>query len=97
MGAGFSVDSREPTPTLTGKNLKSLTISRDRVIALGSNRKVYSVSAAKEDQEKGPKVSESSWIPFLTFNSAVSYRSLGPKNLGWSEKVTSIASVLSIS
>ncbi|KAL8981164.1 MAG: hypothetical protein Q9177_005659 [Variospora cf. flavescens] len=91
-GAGYSVDSREPTPTLTGKNLKSLTISRDRVIALGSNGKVYSVSAAKEDQEKGPKVSESSWIPFLTFNSAVSYRSLGPKNLGWSEKVTSIAS-----
>ncbi|KAI4088158.1 MAG: hypothetical protein LQ344_006250 [Seirophora lacunosa] len=91
-GAGFSTDSREPTPTLTGKNLKTLTISRDRIIALASNGKVYSVSVAKEDQEKGLKVSESSWIPFLTVNSAVSYRSLEPKNLGWSEKVTSIAS-----
>lgn len=91
-GTGFSTDIKEPTPTLTGKTLQSLTISRDRVIALSSNGKVYSISAAKEDQEKGPKVSESSWIPFLNFNAAVSYRSLEPKNLGWSEKVTSVAS-----
>lgn len=91
-GTGFSTDVREPTRTLTGKNLKSLTISRDRVIALGSNGKVYSISATIEDQEKGPKVSESSWIPFLNFNSSVSYRLLQPDNLGWSEKVTSIAS-----
>lgn len=91
-GTGFSTDVRAPTPTLTGKNLKSLTISRDRVIALSSNGKVYSVSAAKEDQEEGPKISESSWIPFLSFNSTVSYRRIEPKNLGWSEKVKSIAS-----
>ncbi|KAL8683031.1 MAG: hypothetical protein Q9186_000941 [Xanthomendoza sp. 1 TL-2023] len=91
-GNGFSTDVRQPTATLTGKNLKSLTISRDRVIALGSDGTVYSVSAAKEDQEKGKKVSESSWIPFMSFDSAISYRRLQPKNLGWSEKVTSIAS-----
>ncbi|KAI4132449.1 MAG: hypothetical protein LQ338_000669 [Usnochroma carphineum] len=93
-GIGFSADVREPTTTLTGKNLKSLTISRDRVIALGTNGKVYSISVAKEDQVTGPKISESSWIPFLSFNSSVSYRSLEPKSLGWSEKVTSIASGL---
>ncbi|KAL9003561.1 MAG: hypothetical protein Q9188_003582 [Gyalolechia gomerana] len=91
-GTGFSTDTREPTPTLTGKNLKSLTISRDRVISLGSNGKVYSVSAAKEDQEKGAKVSESSWIPFLNSHSSISYRLLPPSNLGWTEKVTSVAS-----
>ena len=91
-GTGFSMDVREPTPTLTGKNLKSLTISRDRVIALGSNGNVYSVPASREDQEKGPKVSESSWIPFFNFNSSISYRLLQPNNLGWSEKVKSIAS-----
>ncbi|KAI4174516.1 MAG: hypothetical protein LQ343_002273 [Gyalolechia ehrenbergii] len=91
-GTGFSTDTREPTPTLTGKNLKSLTISRDRVIALGSNGKVYSVSAAKEDQEKGAKLSESSWIPFLNSHSSISYRLLQPSNLGWTEKVTSVAS-----
>ncbi|KAL8762248.1 MAG: hypothetical protein Q9184_001729 [Pyrenodesmia sp. 2 TL-2023] len=91
-GTGFSTNVRAPTPTLTGKNLKSLAISRDRIIALSSNGKVYSVSAAKEDQEKGPKISESSWLPFLSFNSTVSYRRIEPKNLGWSEKVKSIAS-----
>ncbi|KAI4239024.1 MAG: hypothetical protein L6R40_005610 [Gallowayella cf. fulva] len=91
-GNAFSTDVRLPTATLRGKNLKSLTISRDRVIALGSDGTVYSVSAAQEDQEKGKKVSESSWIPFLSFESAISYRRLTPKNLGWSEKVTSIAS-----
>ncbi|KAL8726914.1 MAG: hypothetical protein Q9166_006403 [cf. Caloplaca sp. 2 TL-2023] len=91
-GNGFSTDDRQPTATLKGKDLKSLTISRDRIIALGSDGTVYSVAAAKEDQEKGRKVSESSWIPFLTYNSPISYRQLQPKNLGWSEKITSIAS-----
>ncbi|KAL8798907.1 MAG: hypothetical protein Q9200_007670, partial [Gallowayella weberi] len=91
-GNGFSTDVRQPTATLKGKNLKSLTISRDRVIALGSNGSIYSVSAAKEDQEQGKKVSESSWIPFKSFDSEVSYRRLQPKNLGWRERVTSIAS-----
>ncbi|KAI4248751.1 MAG: hypothetical protein L6R42_009158, partial [Xanthoria sp. 1 TBL-2021] len=91
-GNGFSTDVRQPTATLKGKNLKSLTISRDRVLALGSDGTVYSVPGAKEDQEKGKKVSESSWIPFLSYNSTISYRRLQPKNLAWNEKVKSIAS-----
>ncbi|KAL8781153.1 MAG: hypothetical protein Q9213_006121, partial [Squamulea squamosa] len=91
-GVGFSTDVRQPTATLKGKNLKSLTISRDRVLALGSDGTVYSIPGAKEDQEKGKKVSESSWIPFLSYNSTISYRRLQPKDLGWNEKVKSIAS-----
>ena len=91
-GNGFSTDVRQPTATLKGKNLKSLTISRDRVLALGSDGTVYSIPGAKEDQEKGKKVSESSWIPFLSYNSTVSYRRLQPKDLAWNEKVKSIAS-----
>ncbi|KAL8703339.1 MAG: hypothetical protein Q9201_003475 [Fulgogasparrea decipioides] len=91
-GIGFSTAIREPTATLTGKNLKSLTISRDRVITLGADGKVYSISADRESQEKGPKVSESSWIPFLKSRSDISYRRLKPKNMGWGEKVTAIAS-----
>ncbi|KAL8996479.1 MAG: hypothetical protein Q9169_004029 [Polycauliona sp. 2 TL-2023] len=91
-GNGFSTDVRQPTATLTGKNLKSLTISRDRVLALGTDGTVYSVPGAKEDQEKGKKVLESSWIPFLSYNSTISYRRLQPKNLSWNEKVKSIAS-----
>ncbi|KAL8674745.1 MAG: hypothetical protein Q9168_000829 [Polycauliona sp. 1 TL-2023] len=91
-GNGFSTDVRQPTATLTGKNLKSLTISRDRVLALGSDGSLYSVPGAKEDQEKGKKLSESSWIPFLSYNSTISYRRLQPKNLAWNEKVKAIAS-----
>ncbi|KAL8829465.1 MAG: hypothetical protein Q9170_006153 [Blastenia crenularia] len=91
-GTGFSMGVREPTPTLTGKNLKSLTISRDRVIALSSDGKIYSIPAAKEDQEKGTKLSESSWIPFLNSTSSISYRLLQPENLAWREKVTSVSS-----
>ncbi|KAL8858423.1 MAG: hypothetical protein Q9178_005104 [Gyalolechia marmorata] len=91
-GIGFSTDIRQPTATLKGKNLKSLAISRDRVLALGSDGTVYSVPGAKEDQENGNKISESSWIPFLSYRSPISYRRLQPKNLGWNEKVTSIAS-----
>ncbi|KAL8644037.1 MAG: hypothetical protein Q9226_007971, partial [Calogaya cf. arnoldii] len=91
-GNGFSTDVRQPTATLTGKNLESLTVSRDRVLALGSDGTVYSVPGAKEDQEKGKKLSESSWIPFLSYNSTISYRRLQPKNLAWNEKVKSIAS-----
>ncbi|KAL8775123.1 MAG: hypothetical protein Q9209_000602 [Squamulea sp. 1 TL-2023] len=91
-GIGFSTDVRQPTATLKGKNLKSLTISRDRVLALGSDGTVYSIPASKEDQEKGKKVSESSWIPFLSNNSTISYRRLQPKDLGWNERVKSIAS-----
>ncbi|KAI4260000.1 MAG: hypothetical protein LQ352_000496 [Teloschistes flavicans] len=91
-GATFSTAIREPTITLRGKNLRSLAISQDRVIALGSDGKVYSVSADRESQEKGPKVSESSWIPFVNFNSEISYRRIELNSLGWAESVTAIAS-----
>ena len=93
-GIGYSKDSREPTPTLTGKGLVSLTISRDRILALGSNGKVYSLPVSQEDQANGPKPSESNWIPYLSFSSPISYRTLQPKGLAWNEKVSSIASGL---
>ena len=93
-GIGYSKDSREPTPTLTGKGLVSLTISRDRILALGSNGKVYSLPVSQEDQASGPKPSESSWLPYLSFSSAISYRTIHPKHLAWNEKISSISSGL---
>ncbi len=93
-GIGYSKDSREPTPTLTGKGLISLTISRDRILALSSNGKVYSLPVSQEDQSSGPKPSESTWVPYLSFSSPVSYRTIQPKDMGWNEKVSSIASGL---
>ncbi len=93
-GTGFSRDVRQPTPTLTGKGLTAVTISRNRIIALASNGKVYSLPVSYEDQVKGAKPMESSWVPFWSSRANVSYRLLQPQNMGWGEKVTSISSGL---
>ncbi|KAL6721024.1 hypothetical protein ACLMJK_000124 [Lecanora helva] len=91
-GERYSKDKRAPTLTLTGKNLVSIAISNDRILALGSGGKVYSVPVSEEDQAKGSKQSESSWIPLWNSPSKISYRLLQPKDLGWGEKITSISS-----
>ncbi len=91
-GTGFSMTVREPTPTLVGKDIVSITISRDRILALGSGGKVYSLPVSEEDQGKGPKVSERSWIPLWNSQSKVSYRLLQPMEMGWGEKMSSISS-----
>ena len=93
-GTAFSRDIKQPTPTLTGKGLTAVTISKDRIIALASNGKVYSLPVSYEDQVMGAKVKESSWMPYWSSRANVSYRLLQPQNLGWSEKVSSISSGL---
>lgn len=93
-GRGYSKEARQPTPTLTGKGLTSLTISRDRIIALASNGKVYSIPVSQVDQATGAKPLESNWIPFWSSRSSVSYRLLQPKDMRWGEKVSSISSGL---
>ena len=93
-GNGFSKDVREPTATLTGKDLTSIAISRDRIIALSSSGKVYSLPISQEDQAKGIKLTENSWMPFWSNKSNVSYRFIEPKDMSWGEKVTSISSGL---
>ncbi|KAI9822447.1 MAG: hypothetical protein M1827_000166 [Pycnora praestabilis] len=93
-GITFSNDIRQPTTTLKGKDLISASVSRDRIIALGSNGKVYSVPVAQADQIEGPKPTEGSWIPFWSSKADISYRLLQPKDLGWGEKVTIISSGL---
>ena len=90
-GNAFSEDTRQPTVTLKGKNLTSIAISRDRIVGLSKNGTVYSVPVSKADQETGHKQSESSWIPFWSSSSTVSYRKLEPKNLSMGEKVTAIS------
>ena len=89
-GVAYSPDAREPVRTLSGKNLQSLAISSDRILALSSSGQVYSVPASKEDQLSGSKPSESSWIPFWYSQSPISYRTLKPK-LEHAERICSIA------
>lgn len=90
-GTGFAPNCRAPERTLQGKNLKSLTISRDRVLALAEDGNVYSIPASQDEQQNGPKVSESSWLPFSSYDSNISYRNLTPKNLVSREKISAIS------
>jgi alpha-tubulin suppressor-like RCC1 family protein len=93
-GTGFSSSSPGPTPTLSGKDLVKLAISRDRVVALSSNGTVYSVPASQAHNEPGFKRQEHSWFPFCKSKSLTSYRTLTPSNLEWGEKVSDISSSL---
>jgi alpha-tubulin suppressor-like RCC1 family protein len=89
-GTAYKPDVREPEVTLKGKSLVALSISRDRILGLSSNGKIYSVPVSAEDQIAGTKPSEASWIPFWTGRSPISYRTLSPQGLSYSERVTSI-------
>lgn len=93
-GIAYSAESGQPTPTLTGKDLKSIAISRDRIIALGADGSIYSLPVSKSDQASGPKPSESSWVPFWNGRSPISYRQLKPKDLKYGEKVSAVSSGL---
>ncbi|KAI2631190.1 regulator of chromosome condensation 1/beta-lactamase-inhibitor protein II [Xylaria nigripes] len=92
-GTGFSKSSPTPTPTLKGKDLVRIEISRDRVIALGKNGSVYSVPVAQVDQATNGKSTSSSWS-FWSRPSDVNYRELKLDGLGWGECVTNISSGL---
>lgn len=90
-GTGYRADIKDPEVTLKGKNLVGLSVSRDRILGLSGNGKVYSIPVSAEEQEAGVKPSESTWIPFWYWRSPISYRTIQPKTLTYSEKVTSIA------
>ncbi|KAK3720615.1 hypothetical protein LTR37_003664 [Vermiconidia calcicola] len=90
-GTGYKSNCQEPETTLQGKNLVGLSVSKDRILGLSNSGKVYSIPVSAEDQESGAKPSEASWIPFWTWRSPISYRTLSPKDLAYSEKVSAIA------
>jgi len=93
-GTQYSPDVRAPVRTLTGKGLVSIEISKDRIIALSSSGKVYSIPVSRSDQDSGSKPSESSWIPFFSSTASINYRTLQPSNLDYSEKISTIKSGL---
>lgn len=90
-GKAYSEETSEPTVTLKGRDLKSIAISRDRVIALSRSGQVYSIPVSKRDQDSGLKLPESSWMPFWNGTSNVSYRKLQPINLGYNERIMAIS------
>lgn len=90
-GMAYNKDEKTPVTTLKGKNLISVEISQDRVLALGHDGKVYSLSVSQSEQILGPKPVESSWFGLSSTKSPISYRLLNPQDFTWSEKVTSIS------
>ncbi|RDW86324.1 RCC1 domain-containing protein [Aspergillus mulundensis] len=87
-GKGYSETEFKPTRTLTGKNLISLSMSHDRIIALSSDGKVYSLPVSQHDQLYGKRTEEKSW--FSSSRSSMSYRLIQP-SLKMGEKVTAIS------
>ena len=90
-GTGYSKDNPQPALTLKGKDLVSIGISRDRVLGLSKSGKVYSLPVSQADQISGSRPQETSWIPFWSSKSSISYRLIQPNDLGWREKVSSIS------
>ncbi|KAK3628822.1 hypothetical protein LTR56_018441 [Elasticomyces elasticus] len=90
-GNGYAPDTTAPVTTLKGKDLVGLATSRDRILALSKSGKVFSLPVSAEDQASGTKPSESSWVPFWSTTSPVAYRTLSPKDLPSSEKISTIA------
>ncbi|KAG9230427.1 regulator of chromosome condensation 1/beta-lactamase-inhibitor protein II [Amylocarpus encephaloides] len=93
-GTTYSPTSTGPAITLRGKDLIKITISRDRIIALGSNGTVYSIPAIQADQISGPKPLENTWLPLWKSRSPISYRELQLGNMSWGEKVSHVKSGL---
>ncbi|KAK7918482.1 hypothetical protein PG985_010356 [Apiospora marii] len=93
-GTAFSKEDPLPKPTLKGKDLAKLAISRDRIIALAKNGTIYSIPVSGFDQASSAKSESSSWTSFWSSPSSASYRKIEMPSLGWGESVTDIASGL---
>lgn len=92
-GVDYDPKVLNPIHTLRGKNLVSIDVSQDRIIALSKSGKLYSVAVSAEEQALGRKPVETSWwFPFWRTQSPVAYRTITPPGLGYFEHVTSVSS-----
>lgn len=89
-GIDYSTDFPGPVKTLTGKNITKISLTKDSVIALGKNGTVYNVPVSRELQLAGPKQSEEGMVPFWNGTSTISYTTIKPQGLGYTEKVKDI-------
>lgn len=96
-GLGFSKEDPTPVPTLTGKDLIKIDVSRDRIIALSRKGNVYSIPSSRDDQEGGLKEEQkqSSWPLWGVIGSeSINFRTLTPSTLQGRETVIDISSGL---
>lgn len=88
-GTGYSEDCTQPEPTLKGKNIIKVSLSRDRIMALSKSGEVYAMPISKKDQLsfKKPLEASSSWLPMGAVESPISYRIVSPKLTSWEKYV----------
>jgi len=84
-GTAYADGIKTPEVTLTGKNILKAQLSQDRVFALSKDGTVYSLPMAKKYQLSGARPSEPSWIPGLSSEANIHYRTLKPE-LGYFER-----------
>ena len=92
-GIDYAHDIKEPARTLVGKDLVSVVLSNDRIIALSSSGTVFSIPVSRDEQQNGAKLKESSWVPFWSSSPRISYRTIKP-TLSAFDRITAIASGL---
>ncbi|CCX16457.1 regulator of chromosome condensation 1/beta-lactamase-inhibitor protein II [Pyronema domesticum] len=90
-GNGYSPGIKLPEKTLKGKNIATVRLTKDKVIALSKDGTLYSIAISKKHQEEGHKPTSSGWIPGTSSASDISFRILKPESLGYTEKISSIA------
>ena len=93
-GVAYSKNVTSPVPTLKGKDLVKISLSKDRIIALSSNGSVYSLPVSAADQAAGAREENKSWGSFWSSQPTINYRTLQPNSLGWGESVIDIKSGL---
>ncbi|KAA8913916.1 mitochondrial protein-like protein Fmp25 [Sphaerosporella brunnea] len=89
-GNGYAPETKQPEPTLTGKNIEKVIISKDKIVALSKDKQVYTFPISKSYQQEGLKPTETSWIPGRSSTSDISYRIIKPE-LGYLERIKDIA------
>ncbi len=90
-GIDYSTDFPGPIKTLTGKNIKKISLTKDSVVALSKDGTIYNVPVSREIQLAGPKPFEQGSIPFWNGTSPISYTTIKPEKLGFAEKITDIS------
>lgn len=90
---GVPIEQQDPEVTLKGKKIRSVKIGRDVIYALSKSGSVYVLPLSKQDQIDGPKAVESSWIPFASGRSQISYHTITP-SLASGETFSEIAAGL---
>lgn len=90
---GVSITTTAPETTLRGKNIKRVELGANCIYCLSRNGEVYVLPYSRDEQQNGPKCTESRWMGLYSGTAEVSYRLL-KSSLPKGDKIVDIASGL---